>query len=500
MIKKFLENLDNIITPRDVLFLGLTLILFYLLRLPSLIEPYWYGDEGIYQVIGMAMNQGRVLYGEIWDNKPPVLYIIYALFNGDLFSVRFLSLIFGGLSVVVFFMLSKKLFKNQLSIYVSTFFYSIIFATPFLEGNIANSENFMLLPIISAFYLIYSTKEKTRLLTTFAAGIMISLAFLTKIVALFDFAALFITVLALRFYDEISFSKRKLKKTIRKIVFGFEQEAVLLIAFLSPVLLTAFYFLLMGVFPDFYRAVFSQNVGYVGHGNYLFFPMGFLYLKVLLLLFSILIILKYRKIFGAPGVLILTWLSFSIFNAMFSQRPYTHYLLVLLPSFSLFLGYILENKKLLAFTLPLAVILISVISLNFKFYSKIIPYYSNYLNFMMDKKSLEKYQSFFDRITPRDYEISRFIQAKTRDHEGIFLWSDSGQIYALSNKLPPGRYIVSYHITFYKEAINETKKALDRVRPKYIIQTKEGREVANFLDNYELRYKIGNVRIYERQS
>src|SRR3989344_505530 len=167
---------------------------------------------------------------------------------------------------------------------------------------------------------------------------------------------------------------------------------------------------------------------------------------------------------------------------------------------SLLLGYILENKKLLAFTLPLAVILISVISLNFKFYSKIIPYYSNYLNFMMDKKSLEKYQSFFDRITPRDYEISRFIQAKTRDHEGIFLWSDSGQIYALSNKLPPGRYIVSYHITFYKEAINETKKALDRVRPKYIIQTKEGREVANFLDNYELRYKIGNVRIYERQS
>src|SRR3989338_3155779 len=391
MIKKFLENLDNIITPRDVLFLGLTLILFYLLRLPSLIEPYWYGDEGIYQVIGMAMNQGRVLYGEIWDNKPPVLYIIYALFNGDLFSVRFLSLIFGGLSVVVFFMLSKKLFKNQLSIYVSTFFYSIIFA--------------------------------------------------------------------LRFYDEISFSKRKLKKTIRKIVFGFEQEAVLLIAFLSPVLLTAFYFLLMGVFPDFYRAVFSQNVGYVGHGNYLFFPMGFLYLKVLLLLFSILIILKYRKIFGAPGVLILTWLSFSIFNAMFSQRPYTHYLLVLLPSFSLFLGYILENKKLLAFTLPLAVILISVISLNFKFYSKIIPYYSNYLNFMMAKKSLEKYQSFFDRIPPRDYEISRFIQAKTRDHEEIFLWSDSGQIYALSNKLPPGRYIVSYHITFYKEAINEKKKA-----------------------------------------
>jgi len=36
--------------------------IFILLRLPSLVEPYWYGDEGIYQVIGKALNSGRVLY------------------------------------------------------------------------------------------------------------------------------------------------------------------------------------------------------------------------------------------------------------------------------------------------------------------------------------------------------------------------------------------------------------------------------------------------------
>src|SRR3990167_9750693 len=99
MIKKFLENLDNIITPRDVLFLGLTLILFFLLRLPSLIEPYWYGDEGIYEVLGMAMRNERLLYKDIWDNKPPLLYVMYALFNSDQFLVRFSSLLFGLLAV-----------------------------------------------------------------------------------------------------------------------------------------------------------------------------------------------------------------------------------------------------------------------------------------------------------------------------------------------------------------------------------------------------------------
>ena len=28
------------------------------LRIPSLFEPYWYGDEGIYLTIGQAMRHG----------------------------------------------------------------------------------------------------------------------------------------------------------------------------------------------------------------------------------------------------------------------------------------------------------------------------------------------------------------------------------------------------------------------------------------------------------
>ena len=52
---------------------------FILLRLPSLIEPEWYGDEGIYRTIGLALSRGEVLYRDIWDNKPPLLYWMCAL-------------------------------------------------------------------------------------------------------------------------------------------------------------------------------------------------------------------------------------------------------------------------------------------------------------------------------------------------------------------------------------------------------------------------------------
>ena len=47
-------------------------LVFVILRIPSLIEPYWYGDEGIYQVVGHAINSGEILYKDIWDNKPPL--------------------------------------------------------------------------------------------------------------------------------------------------------------------------------------------------------------------------------------------------------------------------------------------------------------------------------------------------------------------------------------------------------------------------------------------
>ena len=141
------------------LFLGGIVTFFAALRFPSLFEPYWYGDEGVYQVVGTAIRQGRILYSEIWDNKPPILYLIYALFNGEQFYVRLASLIVGIGTIVVFYYLAIKIFKNLYSIYFSTAFFALMFSLPVLEGNIANAENFMLLPVIGAFYYVVASSS-----------------------------------------------------------------------------------------------------------------------------------------------------------------------------------------------------------------------------------------------------------------------------------------------------------------------------------------------------
>ena len=60
--------------------LPLILILFFtlLLRVPSLLEPFWHGDEGVYMAVGQALLKDLSLYTGAFDNKPPAIYLLSA--------------------------------------------------------------------------------------------------------------------------------------------------------------------------------------------------------------------------------------------------------------------------------------------------------------------------------------------------------------------------------------------------------------------------------------
>ena len=244
-MKRFFLGIDK----KGIWWLLLICVVFLLLRLPSLVEPHWYGDEGIYQVVGHALNNGEILYKDIWDNKPPLLYIIYALVDGDLFGAKTISLFFGLGSVVGFYFLSLKFFKKSIPVFISTLIFAVLFGAPVIEGNIANAENFMLLPIIIAAYIIFSNHESKNNKGVVIAGILLSIALILKIVAVFDFVAFAIFISIMGFEN-----KRNVIHDL--ILFG--------AAFISLLVFATVYFLLVGAFPDFISAVFVQNVSYVG--------------------------------------------------------------------------------------------------------------------------------------------------------------------------------------------------------------------------------------------
>lgn len=461
--------------------------LFSLLRIPSFIEANWYGDEGVYQVIGEGLRTGRAMYVGVFDNKPPLLFAVYKLFS-DMFWVKIASYLFGVASIFSLFFLAKFLFKKETAVAVSLVVFSTLFGLPLLEGNIANAENFMLpLTILSQLLVFYAAVRKERYL--FVAGILFSLAFLIKIVAIFDFLAAF-TFLSLYTYG----NKQKLASLIPD-----KTRIVFLTGFTIPILVTFVYFLIRGTFPLFWEATFSSNIGYVNVESNFIVPLGLLFIKSIFLSTFILLLFFYRKNLSNEKILIYLWVAFTLFSAFFSERPYTHYLLMFLPAFSLLVGSLFEDVNKKIWRAALVTLIILVVERNFIVFERNIAYYQNYFSFVFGSKSVENYQSFFDRNTPTDYNLGQLVSVLYEDQE-VFVWGDRPQVYTLIGKQPPGRYSVAYHILFYPDGIVQTKNALDNVKPKAIIKLKDFEEGLILRQGYKLRYQMDNVKIYEREA
>lgn len=504
-----MKTLRHLEKKRYIWFLISISALFFILRLPSLIEPYWYGDEGIYQVISLALQNGRDLYSGLWDNKPPMLYLLYALFSGDQFTLRFLSLLTAIYTTIVFFFLSSKLYKNLKIAGITTTFFALLFATPYLEGNIANAENFMLPLTVTAGFIIYSLTEtaelvkqrKRRLL--FFAGFLLGLAFLFKIVAIFDFAAFLVFLLLLSSIQRNTGKTFQFRKEIYAIKeWSKESGKSLLSGFLLPVCIPFLYYAITGNLMPFIQAAFFGNIGYVNYGNTFIIPQGLLILKVIAFITTLTFIYRYRKSFTKPTMFITVWFLFALFSAFFSQRPYTHYLLVLLPSFCLLSGLLFVKrawKVKTVIALPLLfVIVIAVTYFPVFGIKRTLQYYQNTVQFLTGEKHVEAYQAFFDPETPRDYDLVTFIKNHTTQSDQIFLWGDSPQIYYLTQKLPPGRYSVAYHIIESKGGVDETQAVIDKTKPKFIITLSEAPPIPFYLPSYVGKYSLKGATIYER--
>lgn len=484
-MNNFLKRIEH---SRNFWFLLITSCIFFLMRLPSFFEPYWYGDEGVYEVLGYGMRHGRLLYQGVWDNKPPLLYLIYALFDGNQPAVRIFSFIVGLIAVYFFFALARQLFEKQKSIFIATGLFTLLLGLPLLEGNIANAENFMVLPAVAAVYIVVRTiqEKKQTLLNLFLAGFLLGISFLIKVVAVFDFASFFLI------FSFVFFAWNF--KTIKKL---FAELAVFSFAFFIPLLLTIGFFAYKGILATFIQSAFLSNVGYVNYGNQFIIPQGFLMIKLLVLFIFLIFLFFKRKTLSLLQLVVYIWLPFSLFNAFFSQRPYTHYLLVVIASLSLLFG-MLVNKKWRIQHSVITLITVILLATNFWFYVKIFPYYQNFTDMLLAKKTVTQYQSFFDKGVPRDYAIAQFFKQNLKSNQTVFLWTNSPQIYYLMQRLPLGRYTVAYHMTLSPASYAETQKLLGKMRPDFIVVLPNASTFPFAVIDYRLRLTIDGGLIYEK--
>ena len=484
------------------------LILILPLRLPLLFEPFTYADEGIYLTLGQAIRRGLILYRDIHDNKPPMLYLMAAL-GGNFFTYRLIYFLWNLVTVFAFYRLAsflfgeqdstknKFLFKKHKAIFVSTSLFAITTSLPMFEGNIANAENFMLLPILTGFYLIFKFLDKNKLKPRFSwlwflAGALFSIATLFKVPAVFDFiAALLICLLIIKI------------KVFKAMVFHFFSS---IIGFLTPLFLTFAFFAMNNALSQYIKAAFSQNIPYLSSwggqqqevGD---FSSGFLF-RGLFLVFVVIAVFFFRKKLSLTLKLIIIWFFFSLFATLLSSRPYPHYLLQILPALCLSFGLFFSNKNKFNKILPLALLIILVLVFRgFRFwYYPNWAYFENFYQYTLKIKSKDDYFKYFNPQAKDFYQTADFIRNRTSSEEKIFIWGTRPSIYALSKRLPVGRYTVSYHIFDFKGQ-EETLDALHSQLPRWIIVSQDEKrsfpKLEDFIKNHYSFFKeFGKIQIF----
>ena len=478
-----LSVLRSLHTPKW-LFILLTIV--FVLRIPSFFEPYSYGDETIYLTLGNAIREGVPLYKGVHDNKPPLLYLTAGV-AGNLFWFKAILAIWSIIGIYIFWKISLKvLSKKPLAQKVATSIFALLTTIPFYEGNIANAELFMIVPTMLAFLLILNPKKSSK--TIFLSGILFSISSLFKIPAAFDLPVVIIFWMVTTRLNGVG---------IRKVL---TNSLILIFGFTAPIFLTFVWYFFQGAAKEYLIAAYLQNFGYLSswrpeakqesffvknaplliRGSIVFLINLFLYLK--------------RKSLSKEFILVTSWLTFSLFAVTLSERPYPHYLIQAVPSLSFLLSmlFTFQNLTQTLVILPLTLFLIVPVFHKYWHYGS-LNYYNRFVVFSLGKMSKDAYLLSFGGEVVRNYNIAQFVKSYTNRNDRIFVWEDSSQIYALSKRLPPVKYVAGYHIKdFYSPSL--LVKDLNSNLPKLIVilpNSNPPKELVSLLKrNYVLMEKI----------
>lgn len=174
-------------------------------------------DCGIFSYVGYAMSQGRALYREVWENKGPLLYIIY--YVGEIINETNGIYIMELISIILSTLFAYKTIKiiTQKRIYsVLGLIYTFSAWVVIYEGG-TFSESFAL-PILMAGVYLFTKKtlqnETTSNLEISLWGILTGLIAMLRLNMLSIFLAFYIVI----GIDLIR--KKEIKEIFRWIKFG----------------------------------------------------------------------------------------------------------------------------------------------------------------------------------------------------------------------------------------------------------------------------------------
>ncbi len=494
-----------------------TTLLTYVTLLALAALTWWYRaplhampferDEGAYATIGARVLAGDTLYRDLFDHKPPLTHLVFALATlapGDpVVAVRMLATIYLLLTGGVVFLLGRRLYGRAAALAATALLLAYGSSWQF-QGLTFNTEAVLMLPALAGCALAVSAIFTGRPRELFWAGLCVGLAALAKPVGLALVGPLLLAPLLARW-------------PLRRSMIG---AALGLIGVGLPLLALGLTLWLQGALAASAEALISYNQLYAAESLAqgwnlswlwrIWAPMLPLVLPALLGFIAASLWRRTAPMEATASArraahwVVALWCAALLATALASLRAYPHYYLAAVPLLSLLaaaglgrLGGWLTTVSGRSWLGTLAVSLLTT--------AMVVPAVAPTAPLRaLDPQA--QIAALYDWDGPAFFapaaDVADYVASLVASDEPIFVWASEPQIYLLAQRRPASRFVYDYPVDRLPGAREELLETLRSVLPPVIITYRDVRPIGvyPFFDDYgyTLAASIGGFDIFTR--
>lgn len=399
-------------------------------------------DEGAFGFIGSMWTNG--ILPTYWlDTQGPITYAIYAaityLFGNSIIPIRLLNNLLFLLSYTIIYLISSKLFGKRIGI-LSALFFGFSMNVPILEAMTALTEPISIPFTVLSVYLMIKSVDNNCRLKFISSGILMAISTLIRATNGVGFLLLFFIL--------IRNQKRPLNKNsfITSILFIIFGAAI-------PVLAVFTYFGLFNDLNGLIQLYFRAGLHFTNLQDVPIFIKYLITIENLpVWLFSIVGIVVSIKERSENNIQLLVW-AFLFSSISVIPPTFGHRVILLLPSVSILAGLGLNftyeriNEKMyhkqiyikakkFKYAYFFIIILIGSILIPSVFYQS-----KQYPNMNFSYEGME--WAYADSEYNTQIEVSKYLVNNTSPKSIIFVHGWAAEIYWMSEKLPPSKFVWS---------------------------------------------------------
>jgi 4-amino-4-deoxy-L-arabinose transferase-like glycosyltransferase len=505
---KFFEETSSTskqIRPSILVLLMAVLVITWLLRMNYWDQPFQM-DEGVYSYVGWGMLENLVPYKDVFDHKPPSIYVMYSLafllFGPTALSIKIFATIYSMGSVLAVFLVARRLAGSKAGCLAALLF-GIFSSGPRIEGGGVNTEIFMVLPYTLAAYSLLRAVETNERKHYLLFGLWTGLASTIKQVAV-------VNLFWVGAYLLVCMWRAKNRKAVTHAL-----KDAGLVAFGTTLawLPYCLYFYLKDALHHFYYWQVSFNLDYIaeGHGaapnfavfwhqtKYILGENGILWLLALAGIAWKWQELRKSRVFGLESstgdqqvgtwFIMSTWPLFSFLGVSLGGHFYGHYYIQIIPPLAVLGGVgliklsgqvrvrgieILRSPVSLVLTLLFAKALLLFVITD-------APYYLSYNG---DQISYHQYRTPLFSVTRF---IGKYIREHTKPDELVYVWATNPEINFYALRKTPSPFLVQRSGS--RVSVEEVIQSWQKAPPKYIVVIDEMKRFPQLEDYIRQNYQ-----------